>query len=314
MLLDDWQFRDDFVFESPRPCSRLTGRFPGGLCHRARAVLGADPSVLCVRSVRTDVTLKRTRPPTDFEEIDRWEGGVGWIAHPDEAMLRASHALAADRGSDGGEERDGDGGGSDGEGGDGEGDGGEGDDEGSAVWVVDPVDAPDIDDLFAEFGDVAGVVVLINRHYRDADEIARRHDVPIYVPAWFDDVPDDVSTEIRRFERQLPGTDYRLLKVVNRFGWEEGALYDEGGGTLVVAESVGNAPFFTTDDEELGVHPVRRLVPPSVLRGLRPDRVLVGHGPGILDDASRALSDALDGARRRTPKLFAQNLRRFLPE
>lgn len=229
------------------------------------------------------MTLKRTRPPTDFEEIDRWEGGVGWIAHPDEAMLRASHALAAD-----------------GEGGDG------------AVWVVDPVDAPGVDDLFAEFGEVAGVVVLLNRHYRDADEVARRHDVPVYVPVWFDEIPDDVSTEVRRFERELPGTDYRLLKVANRFGWEEGALYDEEGGTLLVPESVGNAPFFTTGDETLGVHPVRRLVPPSVLRGLRPDRVLVGHGPGVSDDATRTLSHALDGARRRTPKLFAQNLRRFL--
>lgn len=232
------------------------------------------------------MTLKRTRPPTDFEEIDRWEGGVGWLAHPDEAMLRASHALAAD--------------------GDGEG-------EDVAVWVVDPVDAPGVDDLFAEFGDVAGVVVLLNRHYRDADEIARRHDVPVYVPAWFDGVSDDVTAEVRRFERKLPGTDYRLLKVANRFGWQEGALYDQGGGTLLVPESVGTAPFFTTDDEVLGVHMMRRLVPPSVLRGLRPDRVLVGHGPGVFDDASRALSDGIDGARRRAPKLFAQNLRAFLP-
>ena len=241
---------------------------------------------MCVRSVATVVTLKRTRPPADFEEIDRWEGGVGWLAHPDEAMLRASHALAAD---------------------------GEGEDEDDVVWVVDPVDAPGVDDLFAEFGDVAGVVVLLNRHYRDADEVARRHDVPVYVPAWFHDIPDDVSTEVRRFERELPGTDYQLLKVADRFGWEEGALYDEGGGTLLVPESVGNASFFTTGDEVRGVHPVRRLVPPSVLRGLRPDRVLVGHGPGIFDDASVALSDALDGARRRAPKLFARNLRTLLP-
>lgn len=234
--------------------------------------------------------LKRTRPPTDFEKIDRWEGGVGWIAHPDEAMLRASHALAADRGDE---------------------DGGE--DGGDAVWVVDPVDAPGVDDLLAEFGDVAGVVVLLNRHYRDADGLARRHDVPVYVPAWFDRIPDEVSAEVRRFERELPGTDYRLLKVADRFGWTEGALYDEADGTLLVAESVGNAPYFTADDESLGVHPMRRLVPPSVLHGLRPERVLVGHGPGVLDDASPALSDALDGARRRAPELFARNLRRFLP-
>ncbi|USZ68272.1 hypothetical protein NGM10_00680 [Halorussus salilacus] len=222
--------------------------------------------------------MKRTRPATDYDVIDRWEGGVGWIAHPDEAMLRASHALAVD----------------------------------DEVWVVDPVDAPGVDDLFAEFGEVAGVVVLLNRHYRDADELAQRHDVPVYVPAWFDRAPD-LSAEVRRFDETLPGTDYRLLRVFDRFGWEEGALYDEDEGTLLVPESVGNAPYFTTDDERLGVHPMMRLFPPSVLRGLRPDRVLVGHGPGALDDAARALDDALGGARRRAPTLFARNFRMLLP-
>lgn len=221
--------------------------------------------------------LKKTEPATDYEEIDRWDEGVGWIAHPNETMLRASHALATDEG----------------------------------VWITDPVDAPGIDDLLAEFGDVAGVVVLLNRHYRDADEIARRHDVPVYVPSWFDTVPE-MEASLRRFDAVLPGTDYRVLNVVDSFGWEEAALYDEAAGTLVVAESVGNAPYFTTPGERLGVHPMMRLTPPSALRGLRPERVVVGHGRGALDDATRALTDALDGARRRTPKLYAENLRLLL--
>jgi hypothetical protein len=220
--------------------------------------------------------LKRTEPATDFEEIDRWEGGVGWIAHPDETMLRASHALATDEG----------------------------------VWLVDPVDAEGVDDLVAEFGDVAGVVVLLNRHYRDADEFARRHDVAVHVPAWFDRV-SELDAPLRRFDGTLPGTDYRVLKVADAFGWEEAALID-GEGTLVVPESVGNAPYFTTPDELLGVHPMMRLTPPSTLRGLQPERVLVGHGRGEMDDAARALRQALDGSRRGTPKLFAQNLRVLL--
>jgi len=62
----------------------------------------------------------------EYREIDRWDRGVGWIAHPGETMQRASHALVGD---DGG------------------------------LWVIDPVDAPDVDGLLSEFGDVAGVVV-----------------------------------------------------------------------------------------------------------------------------------------------------------
>lgn len=221
--------------------------------------------------------LKKTEPATEFEEIDRWEGGVGWIAHPNEAMLRASHALGTDEG----------------------------------VWVVDPVDAEGIDDLLAAFGEVAGVAVLLNRHYRDADAIARRHDVPVSVPSWFDP-PTDLDASIRRFDERLPGTDYHVLTVTDTVGWEEAALYDESGGTLLVSESLGNAPYFTTPGERVGVHPMRRLLPPKTLLGLQPERLLFGHGRGVADDAAEALADAIQGSRRRTPKLYAENLRMLL--
>ena len=221
--------------------------------------------------------LKRTGPATEYEEIDRWDGGVGWISHPEERMRRASHVLASDVGA----------------------------------WVVDPVDADGIDDLFAEFGDVTGVVVLLNRHFRDADAIASRHDAPVYVPAWFDDVPA-LDAPLRRFDGRLPGTDYRVLSIADSFGWEEAALYDETAGTLVVGDSLGTASYFTTSGKRLGVHPMLRLAPPSALRGLRPERVLTGHGRGVTDDATRALSDALDGARRRTPRLYAESVRSLL--
>lgn len=232
---------------------------------------------MCLRPVTSGMALKKTRSPTEYEEIDRWEGGVGWIAHPDETMSRASHALATEAG----------------------------------VWVIDPVDAPGVDDLLAAFGDVAGVVVLLNRHYRDADAIARRHDVPVYVPSWFEKV-DEMDAELRRVDDALPGTGYRIVKVADSFGWEEACLYDEETRTLVVAESVGNAPYYTTPDERIGVHPVMRLTPPSMLRDFDPERVLVGHGRGVSEDAARALDDALGGARRATPRLFAGNLRLLL--
>ena len=34
----------------------------------------------------------------EYREIDRWDRGVGWIAHPGETMQRASHALVGDEG------------------------------------------------------------------------------------------------------------------------------------------------------------------------------------------------------------------------
>ena len=82
--------------------------------------------------------MKGSGPATDFEEIDRRDEGVGWIAYPDERMERASHAFAVD----------------------------------GEVWVVDPVDVDGLDELLAEFGDVAGVVTLLDRHKRDADTVA----------------------------------------------------------------------------------------------------------------------------------------------
>ncbi|WP_231182883.1 hypothetical protein [Haladaptatus sp. DYF46] len=220
--------------------------------------------------------LKETDSPTEYRVIDRWDGGVGWLAHPEETMGRASHALAID----------------------------------GDVWVIDPVDAPGLDDLFAEFGSVAGVVVLLDRHMRDAKEIAQRHDVPLYLPTW---VRRSVSgVPVRRFETTLADTGLRVLRLVDNPAWQEAALYDETNGTLVVPESVGTADYFRTGRERLGVHPMVRLLPPNDLRGLAPERILVGHGPGIFDDAPVILADALDGSRRRYPALLMKTVRGFI--
>ena len=34
----------------------------------------------------------------NHQVIDRWDGGIGWIAHPDEDSRRASHAVVGDNG------------------------------------------------------------------------------------------------------------------------------------------------------------------------------------------------------------------------
>lgn len=217
---------------------------------------------------------------TEFREIDRFDGGVGWIAHPDEAMQRASHALEFD----------------------------------GEVWIVDPVDAAGIDDLIAEFGPVAGVVVTLDRHTRDAVDVANRHGVPVYLPDWFEGVSPDLEAPVVRFGAELADTGVEAYALANNRFWREVILYDADRGTLLVPEAVGTADLFLAGDERLGVHPMLRAIPPrDELGGFDPERILVGHGEGIDRDASRALRDALSGARKRTPRLIAGTLRRLAP-
>lgn len=219
--------------------------------------------------------MKGSGPAASYREIDRYEGGVGWIAHPEEAMQRASHAFAVD----------------------------------GEVWVVDPVDVPDLDELLAELGEVAGVVTLLDRHRRDADAVATRHGVPVYVPAWFDGVSDELDAPVEEVHARLGDTGVGVHRLVDNRFWQEAALMIEAQNTLLVPEAVGTAEYFLVDGERLGVHPMLRLTPPTELRRFSPDRVLVGHGAGVHDDAARALADAIDGARGRTPGLYAKNLK-----
>ncbi|WP_171006583.1 hypothetical protein [Halalkalirubrum salinum] len=218
---------------------------------------------------------------TALREIDRFEGGVGWIAYPDETMERASHALATDDG----------------------------------VWLVDPVDADGLDDLIAEFGGVAGVAVCLDRHKRDAAAIAARHDVAVHIPEWMTGVESKLDATVKRFGDQLGETGYRTFVVRDSSvpPWQEAGLYNPDTGTLVVPESVGTASYFVTDTEQLGVHPMLRLFPPKrALESYAPERILVGHGDGIHENASRILRDALDGSRGRTPALYGKTLKSLI--
>lgn len=213
-----------------------------------------------------------------FEEIDRHDGGVGWIAYPDETMERASHALAVD----------------------------------GEVWLVDPVDAEGIDDLAADYGDVAGVVVLLDRHKRDSAQIANRHDVSVWVPEFMDGVAADLDAPVEQFRHDLADTGFAAHEVVDNRLWQEALLYDEDGGTLIVPEAVGTTEYFRTGNRRLGVHPALRLKPPSKLTRLSPERLLVGHGAGIHEDATGALAEAVNGARGRAPALYWKNFKMLL--
>jgi hypothetical protein len=217
---------------------------------------------------------------SELREIDRFEGGVGWIAYPEETMQRASHALVGDDG----------------------------------VWLVDPVDADDLDDLLAELGEVAGVAVLLDRHGRDASAIAERHGVDVHRPAWMANVDSKIDAppgvSIRDAGRQLGDSDYRVEKLTDRMGWREAVAFHPDSGTLVVPESLGGSSYFRASGERVGVHPMLRLFPPRALAGYDAERLLVGHGEGLLADAAAAVRDAIDGSRRRAPGLYFDTVRR----
>lgn len=217
---------------------------------------------------------------TEIAVIDRWCDGVGWMAHPDEAGKRASHAVRGD----------------------------------DAVWVIDPVDAPGVDELLAELGEVAGVVVLCSHHARDAGAVADRHDVAVHVPRWMDRVEERVATPVERFEGTFGESGFEIYRFEPLSMWQEAVAYRETDGTLVVPDLLASGPGYTVGDERVGVVLSHRLFPPrETLGDLDPERILFGHGEGVFEDASGALEDALDGARKRFPRAlvsqFGTNVR-----
>lgn len=222
--------------------------------------------------------MKGEGEPEDWEEVDTRDDGFGWIAYPEEQMQRASHALATDDG----------------------------------VWLLDPVDVHGLDDRLDELGEVTGVAILLDRHKRDAAELATRYDVPVSIPAWMDGVEDALDAPVERFTSTLGDTDYRAIRVIDNRFWQECAVTD--GDVLYVPESVGTTPYFRGSDDPLGVHPMLRVFPPRrALGNESPQHLLVGHGAGIHENAGGALSDALTKARTTAPRLYVRTIRHFLP-
>jgi hypothetical protein len=225
------------------------------------------------------MSVKGSGEASEWREIDRSDGGVGWIPYPDETMERACHAIRG---------------------------------EGDGVWLVDPIDVPGLDDLVGEFGDVAGVVILLDRHKRDSAELADRYDVPVWVPSFMSGVAEDIDAPVERFGNTLGESGFTLHKLVDNSFWQEGALYNEGTGVLVVPESVGNTEYFHTGERQLGVHPMLRLFPPTRLDYFDPTQIRVGHGSGVSEGAPTVLDDALSGSRARTPRLYFETFKDFV--
>lgn len=221
---------------------------------------------------------------TAFREIDRWENGFGWLAHPNESGRRASHAI---RGDDG-------------------------------IWLVDPLWAPGVAERIDDIGAVAGVVVCFNWHARDVDRFADHYDVPVFVPEWLDRVEERTRAPVVRFAETVGDSGFEVRRYEPVPGWSEAFAYREADGTLYVPEALGTAPSYVVGDERIGAGIVPRLVPPRTHLGdLEPERILVGHGAGIgfTDgppepgpmDAARALEHALAVSRRRLPRALRAN-------
>jgi hypothetical protein len=184
-------------------------------------------------------------PP--YQLIDEWDGGFGWIRA--ERMQRTSHALAV----------------------------------GGRVWLVDPVDEPELEDRVRSLGEPAGVLQLLDRHGRGCAAWAERLGVP-HQRAW-----------------EAAAAPFQVLPIRNRRWWREVALWEPIDRTLVCADALGTLSFFRAPGERLGMHPLVRPFPPRALRALEPRRILVGHGEAVTVDAAAALHDTLAHARGRLP-------------
>jgi len=154
------------------------------------------------------------------------------------------------------------------------------------VWLVDPVDDAEALERAAALGPPAGVVQLLDRHNRDCAAIAARLGVPhLKVP------------------REVPGSPFEVIRVLDVPGWHEAALWWPGPRVLAVAEIIGTNALYRLG-ARAGMHPMVRALPPRALRGYQPEHLLVGHGRGVHGpDAAAALEEAYARSRRDLPRL-----------
>lgn len=153
------------------------------------------------------------------------------------------------------------------------------------VWFVDALDWPEAVERALGLGEPAGVIQLLDRHGRHCAALAARFDVPHVV------APDD-----------LAGSPFAFEPIKRWKRWRESALWWPERRTLVLADALGTNDFFTGGRAPLGVHILLRLTPPKKLARLDPERILVGHGEGVVgSETPRALRSALAESRRRLP-------------
>ena len=157
------------------------------------------------------------------------------------------------------------------------------------AWIIDPIEAPGVDERIRALGKPAGVIQLLDRHERDCAAFAARFGVPLH-----------------RTPSALPGTLFELRPILANRWWREVALWWPARRVLVCADVLGTIPFFRAGQEPVGLHPFLRPLPPHALRGLAVEHLLVGHGPGMHGDVTASAGeDAVRFARRRIPRWLA---------
>lgn len=204
----------------------------------------------------------------------RFAGGFGWTPYPDEFMERSSAAFAQD----------------------------------GRVWLVDPLRAPGVERELEALGRVAGVVLTLAWHDRDAGWYAARYGVPVYLSGHLERrlLPADVRDRTQPAGDRVPDSPLHLIEAGGRgllAWWREIAIWWPERRTLFAGDTLGTVSYFVRPGESLAVHPMRRLSPPYQLTELRPERIFCGHGIGIADGpqqpprpASTAGPERLEGA------------------
>lgn len=181
---------------------------------------------------------------------DRSAIGITWVI--DEPMARASHAVV---------------------------------DEGR-VWIIDPVDVPEVMGEVAGLGEPAGVIQLLDRHNRDCQTVA-----------------DRLGVDLLRLPESIEGSPFEVIDVVDSPIWKEKALWWQEEQVLVIAEAVGTNRFYRPGSAGAGIHLGLRLTPPKkALASYLPQHLLMGHGGPIHgQQATTALQQAMDRSRRDFP-------------
>jgi hypothetical protein len=188
--------------------------------------------------------------------LDEQDDGFGWSI--DEPFGRTSHALRVD----------------------------------GRVWLIDPVDVPELEARIRALGEAAGVLQLLDRHTRGGAAWSARLGVPL----------------LRAYET-VAGTPFEALPVRDNRFWREVGLWEPASRTLLCADALGTLAFFRAPGERIGLHPFLRIAPPRSLLTVAPARVLVGHGGGLHQDAAAAVQDAVLHARRRIPAAIVGSAR-----
>jgi len=196
------------------------------------------------------------------EFVDEWENGFGWIGRPEENMKRTSHAFVDD-----------------------------------GVYLIDPLDAENLESKIDEYGGIKGIIILFGRHVRDSEKLAERYDCPVFVPEWFE---RELDADVRKISDKIPGTDWEIHTVVDSRISMEAALYHRESKTLIVADSLGTAKHLRGRGEKLGMNPLYRFNPPQKLLDFEPERIFCGHGKGITENATETMKETLRNGRRKT--------------